>query len=294
MTSLGYTFAKILAAFGIRRNRERWAAINREMLALADAERELGKAAWRELTAIEGFGAECGKLAAMEDEQARLREEAEALEGEGAALHAEATRERSAAAGAQGEIRSKRGAAIAKANEARVKYAEARTAADRAKKRFADLQAKLKALRAAAESGGPNEAEIEAARAALVEVKDEYAARIAEADELMKALDAANSEPGATAGEAKTGPEMERGTPSEAEREFARKRKRLFQLKSTPRSNRERKGKVAAEIGKLLSRDPEPGSRLPASWQAGPLPIRRARRQDPRSSANRSSTTKRW
>jgi chromosome segregation ATPase len=80
MTSIGFFFHRIAWQIGLRRERARWAAVNRETAILSEAEDLLGRLAWRDVQEIDELSGEYWQIRDISDQQEKLRDATKAAD----------------------------------------------------------------------------------------------------------------------------------------------------------------------------------------------------------------------
>ncbi|MGI8603907.1 MAG: hypothetical protein ACR2OZ_13040 [Verrucomicrobiales bacterium] len=75
MNTFGFFLRRLAWQFGLKRERQRWGAVNRETQILSEAEDLLGRLAWRDVREIDEISGEYWQILDLHEQQEKLREQ---------------------------------------------------------------------------------------------------------------------------------------------------------------------------------------------------------------------------
>jgi chromosome segregation ATPase len=179
MNAFGFFLRRIAWQFGLKRERQRWGAVNRETQILSEAEDLLGRLAWKDVKGIDELSGEYWQILDIDQQQEKIREETRVTDAECEQLREQLE-----------EIQSKHEEHLRALRERKAKRMEEALGLmreiehlkewkDGAKRKFVTLKAKLKVMRKHEEEASNIEGEVEKTHSAMARLKEEFAGDLA-------------------------------------------------------------------------------------------------------------------
>ena len=177
MNSIGFFFNRVAWQFGIRRERARWGAVNRETQILSEAEDLLGKLAWRDVRDIDDLSGEYWQIHDLQTRQEELRAETRRLTEKNEALQTQLDEIEGAHDAGFAELKEKKSRRMEEALGVMQALEQHKEWKETTKRKFLTLRAKVKVL---GKQDTDMSAEIEKTRASMNRLKAEFAEDMAE------------------------------------------------------------------------------------------------------------------
>jgi chromosome segregation ATPase len=173
MNSFGFFVRRIAGYFGIRRERQRWAAINRETQILKEAEDLLGRLAWPDVRDIDDLSGEYWQILDLDQQQERLREETQITDARNEELRDRLHELEQEAADRLQSLRERKSKRMEHALGLMREIEQLKDWKEETKKKFQTLKAKIEVMKRHGE--GADQTTVDKTQMRMAELKERFA-----------------------------------------------------------------------------------------------------------------------
>jgi chromosome segregation ATPase len=172
MNRFGFLMRRLAWQLGIKRERQRWASVNRETQILTEAEDLLGRLAWRDCGEIDELSGEFWQIRDLELQQDKLRAATEEATERNEELRDQLEEAQDEFDDRMQDLRETKSRKMDEVLGLVREVEDLKGWKEQTKKKFMTLKAKLKVIQAAAEGSEPEE--VERTRGQMAQLKEQF------------------------------------------------------------------------------------------------------------------------